>query len=240
MGKFNYPKRILPRKKYKLKIDFDKYLHTKKFILIRRTDKPQSYAFDELGTLRIDALINNLQDVQNMSVNLLGAKYRLQYLGYIPKGDATNTWVKKKCISIKSYKNSVEYNSNVYPIYFILNDIVNHQFQYKRKKDKEYLKIYKEKNSTVPEGDYIFSTGIIEVIHIPIVLNYWHAEFRLKDIIDNKIVKKVKSHNGGFNSEYWQNQLVKSALENVLSVKAKPEFPEHIFTKIKRKIYCDK
>lgn len=241
LGEIKYPKRILPRKKYKLRIDFDKYIHTKKFVLIRRSNRSPSDAFDEGGMLRFDALINDLKDVPNLSMNLYGAKYRLQYLGYVPKGKATKPWEKKSSIKKKDFKDSFEYNCDVYPIYFVLNDITNNKFPYQRIKDKFVSDVYKLLYPTVQIGDYIEAIGITKVAHVPIMLNYWHVEFIIKDFKDDKGVKrsKIRGDNGGFNSEYWQNKLAQNALENILIMNAKKEFPESVYTKIRRKIYCD-
>ena len=221
-GIFLYPHSILPRKNYKSKINFDEHLLENEFILVRRTTKNPNEAFDELGYVRVDALIENLRDVPGMSMNLFGGMFDETHLKYIPKGIGANIWDNNKSVKLWGNGNSFEIINVAYPIYFFLSKIHKQQIPFLRRKDDPNVKkLYQALKKKLPEQENIDSEGYSSVSHEPVQLNYWHVEFNLLDNRTNQHVKRDKIRREG--SNYWQNNLAKTALTDILIANAKGE-----------------
>ncbi len=229
-----YPRAILPRKNFVQKINFDNHLSNFKFWVVRRTEKKPSEAFDGI-TLRVDALISELKDVPEMSMNLLGGLFKIKHLKYITKGQANDKWINSEVVRLKDYRESFEIKNEVYPIYFILNDIHNQEVPYNRRPDQQIKKLYKNLNIPLPIADFVISTGISIVSHKPINLNYWHVEFLLSDIKTEQDVKRknIKTQD----NEFWQNNLARNALNDILSVNAKKEIAKTNYNKMPNSFY---
>lgn len=229
-----YPRAILPSKNFLPRINFDDYFVNQKFLIVRRTEKKSSEAFDELGFLRLEALISGIKDVPEMSMNLLGGFFKLKHLKYIPKGKGNGSWESSK-IRLWDYKASFEIKTNVYPIYFILNDIYGVEIPYvRRSNDPAIKKLYKTLSIDLNEPK-INSQGLSTIEHKPINLNYWHVEFHLSDKATKQIVRRgnIKSND----DEYWQNKLTETALNDILITNAKKSIDDFRLYEIPKSIY---
>ena len=234
-GSTSYPKIILPRKSYVSQINFDSFTTNYDLIVIRRTDKDTKIAFDELGKLRVDALIPSLKEAPELSMNLFGGLFEIKHLKYIPKKDGLLEWKNQLNINLKDYLDSFEIEEKVFPIFFLLNEIHNQHFPYDRSsQDPQIVKLKKTMKKS-RNANFIISKGQTIVVHKPINLNYWHVEFHLKDMETNQIAKRKNIKSG--NSDYWQNKLCNSALENILTEFAKPDFDMQNINKVDKSIY---
>lgn len=234
-----YPRAILPRKNFIPQINFVEYLSNYKFLTVRRTSKKPTDAFDEHGVLRVDALISDLKDVPEMSLSLLGGLFQLKHLKYVPKGEASKKWTSGNNIKLSYLKKTFEIENEIYPIFFILNEICNQEIPVKRRTDDiEIKKLYKCLNKTLPHKEFVDLTGVSLVSHEPVNFNYWHIEFLLKDLGTNQPVKRKSIRSSDDN--YWQNNLALNAVNDLLIVKAKRDIADIDYYEIPKKLYTIK
>jgi hypothetical protein len=217
-------------------MNFNQHLANYEFLLVRRTDKNPVDAFDENGFLRSDALIDELRDVPEMSMNLLGGLFELQHIKFIPKQEASKKWTTPHKIKFRDYKNSFRVLNESYPIYFLFNDIHNQVIPYQRNSnDPKVQKLYKKLKIPLTSNSLVDFEGKTVVSHEPINLNYWHIEFLLSDPKEEQEVKRknIKSDDDG----YWQNNLARTALNNILLVNARRDVTTIKYNKVPINMY---
>ncbi|NLT52257.1 MAG: hypothetical protein GXX85_15240 [Ignavibacteria bacterium] len=231
----SYPRVILPHKNYILNIDFDKHILNYSFLLVRRTNKKPTEAFDEIGFLKTEALISELKDVPDMSLNLLGGLFKENHLKYVPKGNANKQWTDGKNIRISDFIGQYKIEKEVYPIYFILKNIHNCEFPFSRKNDVNLKNLLDKLKIEIDKKPEFESEGKTSISHVPINLNYWHIEFHIKDKKVNQDVKRsgIKTNK----DDYWQNRLAANALNDILIVNAKKEICNNEYDHIPKRLY---
>jgi hypothetical protein len=209
-GRLKYPLSILPKKHYVRQININKLYEEIPLIVVRRSEKTQEKLFNKFGILREDAFSET--DIPNMSINLLGGKFKSDYIRFNPTKEATKTWDGQEQIFYSKYHPLVQILSEVIPIFFDVINLHNLTFPYQRNKDKDVNKLI-EKLALKPveiEGKYQFQ-GKSVISHEPTQLNYWHVEFQIKDIEDN-LISNTKSA--------WKKNAAEMALKNVICVSA--------------------
>jgi hypothetical protein len=217
-GRLEYPLSILPKKNYIIRIDIDKLCEEISTSLVRRSQKKESELFNKFGKLREDVLAEG--DILNMSMNLLGGKFKSKHIKFNPVKEATKIWDGKESIFYYKYHSFIQNLSQVTPIFFNVRDLHNQSIPYQRSKDKDVTKLISKLNikAIETEGKYEFNGKSI-VSHEPTLLNYWHVEFQIKDI-ENNLVSNTKSA--------WKKNVVEMALKHVISINASKECTEII------------
>jgi hypothetical protein len=210
-----YPFIIIPKVSYIFPINIDELSQSGDFVIVRRSNKTEDKTFDEIGYLREDALISKIDQFPNLSMNILGGKFKTKHIKYKAKiGIATERWNEKERVLLIDYRDKWETWSNAIPIYFSLNDIHNIEFPYLRDSNDKETKKLKEIFSFLEQGIKTRFIGKTFVEHEPIKLNYWHVELKLKDVRGDNIEKTDSA---------WKKTAAENALKDILLIKGRAE-----------------
>jgi hypothetical protein len=202
----SYPIRIIPKQSYKTEITIQDILDINDTAIVRRSLRNHKDIFDRFGSLRQDALIEDLKDVPGLSMNLLGASFKTNDIRYIAKGVASKKW---DGFENKLWLNYIKYASfscDATPIFFYLKDIHNKTVPYvvpqKTTNEEKFKKLKKAFSFEIKEdGEEATIFGASVIKHTPNKLNYWHVEFVILDIearytpTETKITRKRSSSN---------------------------------------------
>ncbi|RIV27490.1 hypothetical protein DYU11_04070 [Fibrisoma montanum] len=204
-----YPKALIPSNRFKDKIDLS--LVKSNILLVRRSDKPYNEIFDELGLLREDAF--HEKEVLDMSLNLLGGKFRIKDIKFNPKNEAAKRWTGQKSSIYKIYK-FIEILPSSMPIFFWYSSINDKTFPYRKPKNQVQESLIKHLDidlSKQGKNTLIDVEARTFVAHDPTLANYWHIEVRFNDKDNIQIPRKsVQSA--------WGKDLAKAALREVICV----------------------
>lgn len=216
-----YPWCLIPKRKYKSRLCIDSLLETQKLFIVRRSDKNHSETFNIFGTLRKDAL--TVKELPNLSMNLLGGKFKSKHLKFIPKGSSSNVWNGKDAIMLKDYENQYEIAQTSTPIFIEAGLLNNIQIPYNNA-GREALKLAKLNKLDIDYSDpnlpKLNEKGISKISHQPTNLNYWHVELQIFNKNNDKIAK-AKDMVGKSASEY--------ILIHIISKKASSEIPSFYY-----------
>lgn len=186
-----YPLSILPRKKFIVKIDLEGLSSdNNEYYLVRRSNNGADDTWNaDTGILREDAIL--VEDIPCLSLNILGAKFKVPHIKFQPKGEASKPW-KGESINFYTYKDSYKVDTVGSPIYFKLKDLHNRTFPYERVKDSGIKGFIAQLKLAInSNGKYPFQ-GSTKVIHTPNNLNYWHIELFLFDH-GEKLIKDAEA-----------------------------------------------
>lgn len=185
----SYPKTLLPKKQYK-KIDIDNLVGLNVFVVRRALKFKNEDIFDELGLLLDGAIIDeSLKDVSGMPMNLLGGKFLVEHIRFIPKKGATKDWDEVSDAVWEDIKDNIESIENPIPIFFELFSIHKQTYPY-----------YRE-NKSLPKGittdNNLKSTkyqGSTYVFHKPTLANFWHIEFHIleNELFESQLINRGK------------------------------------------------
>jgi len=197
IGKYKYPNSILPKNYYRRIIEIDKILKTQELITIRRSKKKENEIFNDCGILRDDVIID--KDIPGLSMNLLGSKYKINYIKYVPKikTKATEEWNGIEAVYISEFFKCYSVLDEYSAIFFNVSDLHNVNIPYNKKKDDSVIQILRKLSLKyeISENGQIKSEGKALVEHVPIYLNYWHLELKLLDFNGNQISKASNQFN---------------------------------------------
>ncbi|WP_379731791.1 hypothetical protein [Flavobacterium branchiicola] len=229
-GLIDYPESIIPKINFYKQIDFDLLLASNRNIyLLRRSEKPFEQTFQSFGKghmLRLNAISN--ERLPKLSLNLLGAFFKREHLKYVvshkkPGGDK---WRDYKKISFKDYFKDYEVTDVGCEIYLHANNINGKTFPFSFPFSKENARVVRDFEKAIGEGMikqvtdpidptniYYLVSGVIKLVHDPLVLNYWHVEM----ISENFNGKEVKSA-----SPAWTQPFFDSMMKNLIRVNAYP------------------
>jgi hypothetical protein len=222
LGKLKYPSKILPKRSFKNYLDFDVLFDTQSTYLIRRSDRSKEVTFDQLGDtqyiLREDVL--NIHDIPNLSVNLLGGKFKVQHTKFrvFNKSLGSKRWNGSSKIYLSEHIDSYTIEKEYSPIFIDSTNIHDLSIPYQKPFDKHTERLLRELNIEIkPENNKYNFTGKIRFVPDPINLNYWHFELKVLDykneIIDN-------------NSSNWLKEFCGQILRDVIIVNSSPLEPE--------------
>lgn len=204
-----YPVRILPSVKYKLRLQLTEIAETPVY-LVRRSDKSPEKTFNKLGHVREDAFVK--KDIPRMSMFLMGGKLLLDHICFRTGKQGSEEWGGEKVYFQQICKDFLKLEVAT-PIFFNLTDLNEISFPYRRKDDKdtkrlvESLKLQSVKDAS---GD-IRLEGRSGVQHSPTVLNYWHTELMLNDVAGKPIKQVVKDG-------HWTASAAEYMYQHLLSV----------------------
>ena len=105
MGRLKYPLSILPKQTYLPKISIDILDQQIPLVVIRRSDKPKQDIFNKFGELREDAIVDRENDILGMSMNLLGAAFKPEFIKFNPTKEAAKDGMDKKLFYIQNIVN---------------------------------------------------------------------------------------------------------------------------------------
>ena len=212
-NKLQYPKRIIPRNFYKAKIDIQGLLNSQALFVTRRLDISFDKAFNKHGNelfMREDDL--DKDDIPNMSMNLMGGKFKDKDVLYSPFGEGSKNWIPGTKIYLDNFLDKYKVLANYTLIYFMVSEIHNITVPYSRPKDRDSEKLAKAlANATYPPkslADSFEFNGRALVLHAPTNLNYWHTEYVIMGN-DDRVPKNRSS---------WREELCKSLINNLLVV----------------------
>ena len=218
----NYPKDIIPKPQFVIKIDIDNLINKiGDFIICRRLNgKLEDNLIDFNGRKRLK--IEALGDIINLSTNLLGAKFKTdEHLMFAPKGDGRDDW-NGEVVDLSKYKDSYTIVQNFSFVTYKGVHLHNRAFPYCKTLSKDDIKkadslgIDVGKLNELSEAQF---SGAIYLEHKPTMLNYWHIVMDLyPQGSDTPIVdKKAK----------WKKNMAKFVLEQILIIDFEIE-PESI------------
>ena len=217
--KIDYPAQILPRIRFKKEINVDLLKRQHKLYIVRRSNKDSNNTFTELGLLREDAIISSSSDLADLSMNLLGRRFKSEFIKYRPKMKTISVepWSGKDRYFICDLKNEYEIIEPATPVYFKISDLHRITLPYSMPSTKEMQNLFKNLKHTVI-GTTIIAQGESIITHSPNNLNYWHVELNILDFNQNPVVKKKMNQ--------FSKSLAGHLVSQILSVKAKSELDE--------------
>jgi hypothetical protein len=185
-----YPKELLPRRKYQL---FSVEDLAEPSYLARRSLKNQNEFQDYIGDIRVEALVNPVEDFYGLSTNLLGV--------FHPKHLRVQITEDKKALfqywhpgAVTPKARNIKCTEDDSPVfYFQVGSLHNIQFPYEM---------------FLPKGKGIIrQSGICKVIHKPMLVNFWHFELTVYDPVDGEIKKRDTAW-----KKMWAEHFIKSTL----------------------------
>jgi hypothetical protein len=230
-NRLTYPSFILPKNRYVSLIRISELCTLQRLYILRRSNKTLENTFHIIGDktiLREDSI--EPIDVPNMSLNLMGGKFKERHLKFIPKmrTEAVKKWDGFKRIYLSEFLNDYEKIETFCPIYFDVNNIDLVNIPYQQNKSKEINRLLLELGEKPVEKNEKYQfTAQTEVMHDPTFLNYWHVEFKLKDFRGVPIARKQNA---------WIDDLSRQTIKNILSVNAYHTLPTAI-SSIPQKYY---
>lgn len=208
-GGREYPHRLVPKDTYRHCIDFDDLLSLfPSFRVVRRSHRQAADIFNDVGMIRADVL--QPIEVPGMSLYMWCAPLREKDIHFIQKKPASNLWPTECLLPPAELMKCVDYRDTVTAIYFRAADIHHRAIPYYRsREDKEAKGLAERLRLAFPPADSAFEfDATIRGLHVPVCLNYWHAEIRVQHP-EGKTIENVKST--------WKNMAMKQALELLLN-----------------------
>lgn len=196
-------RKILPSDSYINEFNINE-VENKDLYVVRRIDNDKIVKNGEVRKLREETFSS--KDVPNMSMNILGAKYKLCHLKYIIKSPGCEKWaggkitllsvlLKRKCIRI-----SANYSACAYKISSLHNRKVPYERSFSSMKDYKDANIKEENQAICAMQNTLFKDfkenkpyqfeAVIELKHVPTNFNYWHIELNVEGI--GKLSNKKK------------------------------------------------
>ncbi|MBF6641799.1 hypothetical protein IVB69_09945 [Flavobacterium sp. J49] len=233
-GRLNYPFEILPKTKFKLKIDFNELVSGGIIYVLRRSELPQSETFhifnDGSFLLNEDAL--DLKRIPYLSLNIMGARFKAKHSKFIATNAGADSWTGGNVYlskylenySIDDTKGSIFINANeLHDITLPYNLSSNPQLH----KEIEKFKASFGSNilSNKPPGD-IELLGRIRFVHDPVALNYWHVVLEIKNFKDDPLEKAKNATDRKF---------VEVIFNDWIKVNSYPQLPN--YEKIKKNLF---
>lgn len=227
IGKIDYPESILPKDFFCEKIDFDLLLASNKnTYLLRRSEKSFENTFQKVGKdyfLRLDAI--PAERLPRLSINLLGTFFQKEYLKYSVshKKAGGQKWNGGEVLFKNFYKDydTVPVGCEVY---LHANNIDGATFPYSYPFNSDSRKLVREFEQKVGGGEIVLIpdpddntkqvysvSGIVKVVHDPLILNYWHVEMITKSFNESEI-KNAKPK--------WSPKYFDSIMRNIMKVNA--------------------
>lgn len=222
----SFPSHILPSSWFSIEININNVISAKPFCLIQRCHP-----------VHIDQITPEIigEDIQEMSVNILGGRFKRCDGAWKTNKDLSKLWKGEK-IDSSDYESAYEFNENFGAFYFKIKDINNLPFPFPRKFPNLNSALNSEKSivSFIEKRfskDTLYTVNyIIRVKHRPSFGNYWHGQVELSESGDS-LEKPIK------NKSEWQKNIYRS-LSNQLYAFAFLE-PEYKDPKIRLLDYID-
>ncbi|MFB9079394.1 hypothetical protein ACFFLS_05865 [Flavobacterium procerum] len=240
LHKLIYPRQILPKKCYKLSLDFDLLKSQQQLYLIRRSNLPYEDTFEKLGDkyeINEDALINHPKDILGLSTNIAGGLFKRRHLKFrlIMNSSGNAKWTKKKRVFLYTHLKSISIKDGC-PIYMNVNKIHKFPHDYKKPHTNELINFLKsiDTNPIIEKNEggakILTMPGTCIVKHDPLILNYWHAEFQLIDVTNEKEITKYGSK--------WLETYCNDIINNAISRNCMP-YPANLDYKLDKSCYTD-
>jgi hypothetical protein len=181
-----YPFWILPKKGFKKEMDINHLNDLENHGIVRRSLRSRKNTFDKFGSVRKDALLGidkPEKEVPGLSLNILGSKFKIWHLNYIPTKSAGKDWDGEETKLWWKYIKYATLKCRSVAIFFNLRDIHNITFPYSHHNEGKLKEIIRKNNPSLlvqNSAGKVFGASIIK--HKPARLNYWHVEFHLLDI----------------------------------------------------------
>lgn len=211
--KLNYPYQILPITDYKINIDCDALINNQNIYILRRSNLPQEETFQSIfGQIILnDDAIDDIR-IANLSVNLLGGKFKNKYCKYLAKGQGANNW-HGETVYLSDYINDYNIEDNKGLIFIKASLLHNIDFPYNLPSDPHLHKEAAKFQSTVGETRVLVNIpkqpikviGKAYFVHSPINLNYWHLELKVENYMDILIENPKKNSDKRFLEQLFTN-----------------------------------
>jgi hypothetical protein len=225
-----YPIIIIPKTRYKLEIDLDKLFAENEVYLLRKSDLKTEDTFkiysNGVYTLNDDAI--SLNRIINLSLNIIGGSFKPKHSKYTPKNKGSEIWKGDK-IRISDYKDAYVIDKPKGDIFLKANNLHNKSIPYRvttnhhlHKEIEKFERAFGKKTivSNIA-GQNIELKGKMKIKHVPVNLNYWHAELKLETY--KEPLERYKS-----------NQNIKALLNEVFTNWIKVNSKPNINGKVKR------
>jgi hypothetical protein len=218
-----YPTTILPKTRYKIEIDTDKLFTEHEVFLLRKSDLSEEDSFKRFSNGQIlledDAISSNR--VINLSINIIGGAFKQKHSIYRPKANGAKNWKGDK-IRMSLYKNDYNIEKPSGNIFIKASKLHNKIIPFTvpseanlHKEISKFEKAFGNKRIKSNEiGKDIKLLGQIKIKHVPVNLNYWHAEFEISGY-DEKPIEKYKGNRK-------TKALVEEIITNWIKVNSEP------------------
>lgn len=202
-----YPFSIIPKAAYKKQLDFIELTDKYPDLLVLRlvSGNESEFYSDGPGPKELtDRIFSGT--VQNLSMNLLGGKYKLKHYPFIPKNDgASDPWNGKK-VDISRYKDSYQDISLSFYVCFNVRDIDRKPYPFSvtfnDENERDIMKTKIEASLSERQilidhdvvGKFISKTEKVDVevymqlVHRPNNLNYWHVTLDTTRLADTEYI----------------------------------------------------
>lgn len=207
-----YPRSISPRAANRHRLPMCKLLRDyPELIVVRRCDDPAPFALSGTGKIKKlkDEIFAN-ENLLEMSVNLLGGKFKLHHLAFSPfRQFVEDEWCGRKVFDYSSLEDYYTVNNTYGVIFFGVSQVNTFTFPYSKAVDKKNFPILKDAGEKAKKKERIDKELVgelgsagnnmtkmqawLHVNHHPTILNYWHMQIDIYGV----------GHNGYF--KYGEN-----------------------------------
>lgn len=211
--KLNYPYCILPITKYKINIDCDTLINSQNIYILRRSNLSQEDTFQSVfGQIVLnDDAIDDIR-IANLSVNLLGGKFKNKHCKYLAKGQGASSWQGEE-VYLSDYINDCNVENNKGLIFIKASLLHNIEFPYNLPSDPNLHKEVAKFQNTVGESRVLLNTpkqpikviGKSFFVHSPINLNYWHLELKVENYANVILENPKKNSDKRFLEQLFTN-----------------------------------
>lgn len=193
-----YPHSILPKRNYIRRLDLNELLENYPFLAVmRRCEDPKPFAVSATGKHEVlkSSIFGNTNLLQ-MSVNLIGGKYKRKHLRYNPKGNyVRGDWDGDTLQEIPVPKSLYDKKKTYGVIYYRISEVNKFTFPYTKVIKAEDYKNYKSRAEEIqrkhdlkvdseivgalgnPPNNGTVVRARIMANHHPNIMNYWHCQF---------------------------------------------------------------
>lgn len=232
--RLNYPYEILPKEKFKLKIDFNELVSSSTIYVLRRSEVPQSETFhffnDGSFLLNEDAL--DLKRIPNLSLNIMGARFETKHSKFIAINAGADKWTGGH-VHLSKFLKNYKIDDTKGTIFINANELHDKTLPYNLSsnvqlhKEIEKFKALFGTNivSNIPPND-IELLGKIQFVHDPVILNYWHVVLEIKNYKETTLEKAKNAPDKKF---------VEVIFNDWIKVNSYPQLPNH--DKIKQNLF---
>ena len=225
--KLKYPYNILPCKKYKIKLDIDILIYINDVFISRLSNLSREESFITIFNQKLlnDDAIDNIR-IANLSVNLIGGKFKKNHTKFLAKGDGAKMW-NGDLVYLVDYLKDYEYYKDRGIIFIDAKKIHNIELPYNLHSDpnlhKEVAKFQDVVGNcrvitNIPKQE-IKVIGKIFLKHSPTNLNYWHLELKVENYSETIIDNPKKNSDKRFLEQVFTNIIKLNSLSSIDTIK---------------------
>ncbi len=179
-----------------------------------------------MGNLHPMGLYTN--DVPDMSMNLLGAKFISKHAELQQKGPAAHDWT-GELVKVQYFGSYCQVAENYRLVFIPVAKVHGIPIPYTAPYNKEFVKSNRKFSfERAVQNGPIKAVGIVKTLHKPTMLNYWHVTLEVKASLEDDPITQARNQ--------VHTSLCDTIIENVISKFATDTLPSGL-PKINRSHY---